>query len=238
MASVPKRVFPRQGDGVLAGGLRSWLMMLAVVGSCVAGALEAVAQQAVYARTGGESAQGLASRSLECLHRGEDAVSNDAKRSAYREGLDLATRAVQVDDTNADAHFASFANGGRLLVLDGATANPFNLLKVNRELDRVLALNPNHVDGLAAKGGMYRQLPWLLGGSLQKAADYLARAVALDPDALGSRIELAETYRDMGQPERGVPLLEQAMQVAERKGKQRQLEEARQLLSQLQSPRK
>jgi len=198
----------------------------------------AAAQQAVYARTTTDSAQSLAERALTCLHRGEDAVTKDEKIAAYREGLALAKRAVKIDDANADAHFACFANSGRLMQLEGAGANPFNLLKVNRELDRVLALNPNHADALAARGGMYRQLPWLLGGSLDKAADYLARAVALDPDALGSRIELAETYRDMGHPERSVPLLEQAIQVAERKGKQRQLDEARKLLSELQSAHK
>ena len=38
---------------------------------------------------------------------------------------------------------------------------------------------------------------------------------------------------DMGEPQRGVPLIEKAMEVAERQGKQRQLNEARELLSQL-----
>ena len=80
---------------------------------------------------------------------------------------------------------------------------------------------------------MYRQLPWVLGGNLQKAADYLSRAVALDPNACGSRIELAETYLDMGHPERSVPLLEKAAEVAEQMHKQRQLDQARELLSQL-----
>lgn len=217
-------------------GCITTIVLLAV--TLMATATLALAQQAAYARTGPESAQSLAERSLDCLHRGEDAVNKDEKAAAYREGLALAKRAVEADDTNADAHFASFANGGRLMLAEGVTANPFNLLKVNRELDRVLALNPNHVDGLAARGAIYRQLPSMLGGSLEKAADYLGRAVALDSDALGSRIELAEVYRDMGRPERGVPLLEQAMQVAERKGKHRQMQEARELLSQLQAAHK
>lgn len=193
-------------------------------------------QQSAYASGRIEAAQDLARRSLECLHRGEDAATKDARLTAYREGFELAKRAVQADDNNADAHFVNFANGGRVMLLEGAVANPINLWTVNRELDRVLELNPNHVDALAARGGMYRQLPWVLGGSLEKAADYLGRAVQLDPNnAVGSRIELAETYRDMGHPERSVPLLEVAMQVAERMGKYRQVQEARQLLSQLSS---
>jgi len=190
------------------------------------------AQQAAYARGRVESAQDLARRSLDCLRRGEDGATKEERLAAYREGLQLAERAIAADDQNADAHFARFANRGRIMLLEGAAANPFNLLTVNRELDRALELDPNHTDALAAKGGMYRQLPWLLGGSLDKAADCLTRAVSLDPTAVGARIELAETYRDMGHPERGIPLLQKAGELAERMGKQRQLDDARRLLRQ------
>jgi tetratricopeptide (TPR) repeat protein len=131
------------------------------------------------------------------------------------------------------AHFALFANYGRLLLEEGTVPNPFNMVEVNRELDRALELNPNHVDALISKGGLYRQLPWLLGGSLKKAEACLTRAIELDANAVGGRIELAATYRDMGEPERGVPLLEKAIQVAQQVGKFRQLAEARALLDEI-----
>ncbi len=224
------------------GRRRGWSESLArpsIVGFAVFAALQlatarhVAGQQSAYANTRTEAAQELTARALECLHRGEDATGNDAKLSAYREGLQWAERAVAADDSSADAHYARFANHGRIMILEGAV-NPLNLLAANRELDRVLQLNPNHSDALAARGGMYRQLPWVLGGSLEKAADYLSRAVTLDPvNACGARIELAETYRDMGHPERSIPLLEQAAQVAQRMGKQRQLREAQTLLAQL-----
>ena len=190
-------------------------------------------QGAAYALNGSESAQRLSQQALDCLHRGEDAVTKDARLAAYHEGLALAQRALQADDLNADAHFAVFANRGRILLLEGASVNPFNLLSVNRDLDRALELNPNHADALAAKGGLYRQLPRLLGGSLSKAEQCLARAIEIDPNAVGARIELAQTYSDMGEPERGVPLLRQAAEVAERVGKYRQLAQARSLLQEL-----
>lgn len=179
-------------------------------------------------------AQTLAAGALACLQRGEDATSDDAKRSAYTEGLELARRAVALDDRNADAHFAVFGNEGRLMLLDGVTPNPISLLQVNRELERALELDPNHADALAAKGGLYRQLPWALGGSLSLAEACLTRAIANDPDAVGARIELAATYRDMGDPDRGLPLLGAAVAIAERDGKRRLLAEARTLLAQLQ----
>ena len=182
-------------------------------------------------------ARSLAQRALGCLQHGEDATDPDAKRAAYDEGLALAHRAVELDDGSADAHFAIFATEGRLMLLDGITANPISLLKVNNELERALEIDPNHSDALAAKGGLYRQLPWALGGSLSVAEECLTRAIAIDPNAVSARIELAATYRDMGQPDRGLPLLDKAMVIAEREGKRRQLAEARTLLSELQAQR-
>jgi len=201
------------------------------------GSLPAHAQEAAYALTSAESAQKLSTQALVCLRRGEDAITKESRLAAYREGLDLAERALAADDLNADAHFAVFANRGRILLLEGATVNPFNLLSANRELERTLELNPNHSDALAAKGGLYRQLPLLLGGSLSKAEQCLVRAIEIDPNAVGARIELAQTYRDMGEPERGIPLLHKAAEVAERVGKYRQLGEARVLLQEFEPSR-
>jgi tetratricopeptide (TPR) repeat protein len=192
------------------------------------------AQHAAYASTGGDVSKNLASQSLLQLRRGEDAVGTEARLQAYREGLDLAKRAVEADDRNADAHFAVFANNGRILLLEGTVPNPLNLMKVSRELDRALELDPNHADALASKGGLYRQLPRLLGGDQALAETCLKRAIELDPVAVGARVELAQLYRDQGEPQRGVPLLEQAAQIAEREGKHRQMVEAQDLLREFQ----
>jgi len=193
------------------------------------------AQKKAAALERGEAAQELADQSIACLKQGEDLQDKQAKLAEYRQGLDLAQRAVVADDSNADAHFAVFANEGRIMLLEGAVPNPLNLLKINRELDRCLQLNPNHADALAAQGGLYRQLPWVLGGDLDKAQTALNRAIELDPTAVGARIELAQLYRDRGQPTRSVELLREAATIAESMNKQRQLGEAQRLLTELQS---
>ncbi len=221
------------GTVAFAERLPTLVAGLLLVARLVAVALPANAQQAAYASSNAEAARQLAQSALECLHRGEELLTTQSRLAAYREGLQLAERAVAADDTNASAHFALFANNGRVMLMEGQTPNPLNLLAVNRELERTLELDPNYADALAARGGLYRQLPRLLGGSLGKAEADLTRAIALDADAVGARIELAETYRDMGHPERSVPLLTKAAQVAESKGKYRQLAEARTLLREL-----
>lgn len=182
-----------------------------------------------------QQAQKLADQSLELLRRGEDAPSDEQRLQLYKQGLDLATRAVELDEANADAHFGIFGNKGRILLLEGVGANPVSVVTVNHDLDRALELNPDHADALTAKGGLYRQLPWVLGGSLTVAEECLTKAIRLDPEAVSARIELAATYRDMGQPERGLPLLETAAQIAERQGKKRQLREAQDLMRELKS---
>jgi tetratricopeptide (TPR) repeat protein len=203
----------------------------------------ALAQRAAEAKISGSTGDtvdpkalsaDLAKQSLKLLRRGEDSHDPAVKSRSYTEGLMLARQAVAADDENADAHFAVFANMGRLMLADGATPNPFNLLRVNRELDRTLELNPHHSDALASKGGLARQLPRLLGGSLTKAERYLREAIAVDPNAVGARIELARTYRDMGREADAVPLLEKAATIAQQQGKIRELGEARALLAQLQ----
>jgi tetratricopeptide (TPR) repeat protein len=180
-------------------------------------------------------AQTLATRAVDCLRRGEDASIDDEKRALYTQGLELAQRAVSLDDKNPDAHFAVFGNRGRLLLLGGVAA-VVGLLTVHNELDRALELDPNHSGALTAKGGLYRQLPWAFGGSLQVAETCLTKAITIDPDAVSARIELAATYRDMGQPHRGVELLRTAETIAQREGKYRQLSEARSLMRELQRP--
>lgn len=197
----------------------------------------AAAQQAVLAVEAGDDAVTLTNRSLECLRRGEAATDRQAKYDAYREGLDLARQALALNEANADAHFAAFANQGRIFLLDGVSANFLNLLRVSRDLDRALELNPNHADALAAKGGLHHQLPWVLGGDLKKAEFYLKRSIELDAHTVLPRIELAEMYREMGTPERSVPLLKEAVVLAREQGKHYRVEQAERLLRELNANR-
>lgn len=194
---------------------------------------QARAQGAAYGLDNKRIAQDLARKALASLERGEEATTTEEKLAAYTEGLALAKRAVAADDSNADAHFALFGNNGRLMLLNGIRANPLNLLKASSELERTLALDPNHADALAARGGLYRQLPWMLGGSLEKAEADLRRAVALNPSAVGARIELARVYREKGQAGLGRPLLEEAARLAKEQARRRKLEEAEELLREI-----
>jgi tetratricopeptide (TPR) repeat protein len=168
--------------------------------------------------------------SLRCLEHGEEALDDATKLKWYAEGKALAARAVAKDDHSADAHFALFANWGRLMQTEGWVKNAFRLPELQQELDRALELNPNHADALASKGGLYCQLPRFLGGDPAKGEPLLKRAIEMDPLAVGARLELAELYLGRDDPDTARPLAEKAMELARDQGKFRFVRKATQLL--------
>jgi len=176
-----------------------------------------------------------AARAQADVDEGEIAPTVEARLAAYKSARALGRRALELDDHNADALFVVFAAEGRITLLEGGGSlpNPYSLYKAQGQLDHVLELDPNHPNALAAKGGLYRQLPWALGGDLEKAEIFLKRAIDSNPKAIGARLELAQTYRDMGQPEKCEPLIEAAARLAKELGKQHQYEEATRLKAEI-----
>jgi hypothetical protein len=171
--------------------------------------------------------------SYKCLETGEAADDDATKLSWYKRGKELADTAVRDAPQDADAHFALFANWGRWLQIDGWLKNSFQLPALNRELDRTLELDPNHADALAAKGGLYLQLPRFLGGNANKAEGLLLRSIELDPVAVGARLELADYYVLEKRPDEARTLAATALRLAIEQQKQRFVKRANKLLAEL-----
>jgi len=204
--------------------------LVAVVAvSLPAAAAEAAPALAAASADKARQCEEMCERAMSLVEVGENAETKAERLEAYTGARDLALQVLEIDGENPDAHFIVFASEGRITLLQGAVPNPYNLYKAQGRLDHVLELDPSHPEALAAKGGMYRQLPWALGGNLDKAEDYLKRAIAANPEAIGARLELAETYRDMGKPERCPALIDKALEIALEQGKPHKIEQARQL---------
>jgi hypothetical protein len=174
--------------------------------------------------------------SYRLLEQGEASDDATTKLALYSRGKELAEQALKEDDLNAEAHFALFANWGRWLQTDGWLKNSFRLPALWRELDRTLELDPHHPDALAAKGGLYLQLPSFLGGDAEKARGFLERAVELDPAAVGARLELAECYIADDRREEARDLAAAAHRIALEQGKERFVRRASDLLRRLGPP--
>src|SRR5262249_43851407 len=103
-------------------------------------------------------------------------------------------QALQLEETNADAHFFHAINLGSAERLKGIT----NAAMVVKEMKhcglRAIELNPRHAQALQMMGGLLIELPWFLGGDEKKAQDYLERAIVADGDYTKARLLLAKLY--------------------------------------------
>lgn len=217
--------------------LRRPLVLTAMMLSLLVGtAKSAVAWHSLVDRVKDGPAAAVIREAYRLLEEGE-ASENDANKMAlYERGKELAEQAVATDPNNAEAHFALFANWGRWLQVDGWLKNSYRLPALWTELDRTLELDPDHPDALAAKGGLFLELPRFLGGDSQKAQGYLERAIKLDPDSVGARLELAECYLLEDRREEARGLVSVAMKIAKAQGKKRYLRQGDALLAKLGPP--
>src|SRR5262245_38817655 len=174
--------------------------------------------------------------SFGCLDRGDGSDDAAVKLVWYSRGKDLAEQAIRQDDGSPDAHFALFANWGRWLQTDGWFKNAVHLAALRRELDRALELDPNYADALAAKGGLYNQLPRFLGGDGVKAEALLVRAIELDPAAVGARLELADRYLALDRRDEARRLTGKALHLATEQGKPVFIRRATKLLETIDPP--
>jgi len=123
--------------------------------------------------------------------------SDAEKLAAYDHGREAARRAVAAAPNNDMAHLWLALNTGRYAETRGFTAGLKMLSSIREASDTALKLNPKNVDALILSGGIYANVPRLMGGDRSKAEALFKRALELDPHKTSGRIELAELYIDM-----------------------------------------
>ena len=132
----------------------------------------------------------------------DDFLTDKEKRqAAYEEGAKAAKQALQMDESNADAHFFYAVNLGNATRLQGVTSGALAVNEIKRSLSRAIEINPRHAQALQMMGGMLLELPRFLGGGEKKAQDYLERAIAADGNYANARILVAKLYKKQGRIE-------------------------------------
>ena len=126
----------------------------------------------------------------------DDLYTNDEKRLLiYEEGGKAAGRAIELQDSNAHAHFLYAANLGSAERIRGLTNAAMKVKEIKRHVARAIELDDNHAQALQMMGGLLMELPWFLGGDEKLAQEYLERAIAADGNFTNARILLAKSYK-------------------------------------------
>lgn len=176
----------------------------------------------------------LATRGLALCEEGRHATDRATRLARFQSGQQLGERAIALEDTNADAHFAVVCNLGELMRLDGESVRSvLELRRLFAELDRTLALNPDHIKALATKGILLCRLPRLLGGDATSGEQMLRRVVAEDPTAVSSRLMLAKQCATRGERDEALAFASRALQIAREQGRADAVAEAQATLAQL-----
>jgi len=181
-----------------------------------------------------ESGRGLAVQSLEECKEGRAATDRSSREQHFKAGIDLAERSLSINEASPDAHFARFCNKGELARLDGESLSALiGLSALMADLDRTLELDPDHSEALASKGIMLIRLPTLFGGDAAKGEAMLRRVLILDPEAVSTRLVLAERCKGRGQRDEAMDLAKRALEIATAQGKSDKIAEAQATLAKL-----
>jgi hypothetical protein len=191
--------------GLLVGLLLCWLVSLDLPDSQAAGArdsiprnypqsLESDLQRLLSVAQRGSSDPTLLLQLAELyMNLGDDLYTdNDRRRSAYEEGAKAAGKAMELQDSNAQAHFLYAANLVSAEQIKGLAHAAITLKELKQHVARAIELDTNHAQALQMMGGLLMELPWFLGGDEKLAQDYLERAIAADGNFTNARILLAK----------------------------------------------
>ena len=138
-----------------------------------------------------------------CLALGEEGKGKS--KGWYEQGEQAAEKAVNLQESSADAHFLLAANRGNVVnLLPFWKVSPTILADLEKHLLRALALDPRHARASHMMGMLLYRTPGplrlLLVGKRDQVESYLLRSVESDPNFAEARLDLAHFYQETGRP--------------------------------------
>ncbi len=131
-------------------------------------------------------------------------VDREEKLAAFQEGARIAKKALDIQESSADAHFLYAANLGSAAELEGLVAAAFTVQELKNHAHRVLEIDERYAPAHHMLGRMYEELPWFLGGDQKAAEKHLKKAVSLDARYAPGRLDLARWFIKKGQNDEAV----------------------------------
>lgn len=125
---------------------------------------------------------------------GDAAETKEEKLELYNKGKEYGEKAIKADDDSAWAHFWYMVNLGRIGQTKGVLNSLALVPEIKKEIDRVLKLDSEHTGAFDARAMLYYELPWLLGGNLNKSIEALNRGLEIDSNYTVLYIDMAKVY--------------------------------------------
>ncbi|MBI2428761.1 MAG: hypothetical protein HYV29_08205 [Ignavibacteriales bacterium] len=155
-----------------------------------------------------------------------DVAKREEREQHYRRAETYATRAVQEDSLNSDAHCWRAVSIGYVAIYEGVRAKVQAANEIKSELDIAIRLDPTNDVAYSILGTFYRTLGnvgWieksladlLLGGlpsgGFPEAERSLKKAIDLAPAIIRHHFELGQLYLDMEKPQKAKKVFQSAV---------------------------
>ena len=165
------------------------------------------------------NADALGKASRAAIDLGEAMTDAAKQKEIFRKGERYARLAVRVDSTSAENWFHLARALGRTALSVGVRDRVRYAVEIRRCAQNALAINPDHPGALHVLGMWNAEVKRLsgvelffarrfLGGGILGQANWkdarsnMERAVALDPDRIAHRLDLAGIYADTGEKDK------------------------------------
>jgi tetratricopeptide (TPR) repeat protein len=143
----------------------------------------------------------------------ERAGTTDQQLVHYEKAEALAKEAIKANGKCIECHFWLGVAYGKIGQTRGVLQSLFLVSPIEREMEIVLSLNPQHSGAHHVLGVVYRLIPGFIGGSLNKSIAELALAIQLNRAGTIHYIELARSYAAAGMKQKGLEVLDALDQV-------------------------
>ena len=144
---------------------------------------------------------------------GDQVDTTDQQLVHFERAEALAKEAVKANDRCAECHFWLGVAYGKIGQTRGVLQSLFLVSPIEREMQIVLSLNPQHSGAHHVLGVVYRLIPSFIGGSLNKSIAELSLAIQLNRASTAHYLELARSYAAAGMKDKGLEVLDALDQI-------------------------
>lgn len=152
------------------------------------------------------SAALYARKSKALLRLGDVQKTDKAKQAKFDQGVAAADAGIALDASCAECWFWRSANRGRWGQVQGVLKSLFLLDEVKGGFQKVLAIDPGHVDAKLSLGLVDKEVPGFAGGSVERAEAAFRAVVKEKPRFTRARLDLAELCWKNGNEDEAIAL--------------------------------